>query len=206
VVPRPPKADTEVPVMTAEQVEALLAVAADDEQWGPLVALIANTGLRISEALALTWKQVDLDERTLTVRRSKTAAGRRTIPLVDDAVAALLAQRSWQRRTRLMVGAGWRRTGLVFTTATGTAVDPHNARRAQRRLLVKAGLPTDRPFHTMRHSLATRLLRRGVPMPIVSAILGHASIRTTVDIYGHMQSAITADDLQAVMDAEKRAR
>lgn len=203
-VRRPGKDDVEVPVMTADEVEQLLEVARQDEQWGPLVVLIAYTGMRISEALDLKWTQVDLEERTLTVLKTKTGAkGRRTIPLTDDAVAALKAQRSWQRRIRLAVGAGWRRTGLVFTTGVGTAIDPHNARRAQRRLLIKAGLPTNRPFHTMRHSLATRLLRQGVPMPVVSAILGHSSIRTTVDTYGHFEAPISPEALQAVMDASR---
>lgn len=204
-VRRPGKDDSvEVPVMTADEVDQLLEVARGDEQWGPLVELLANTGLRISEALGLKWSQVDLEARTLTVLKTKTGAkGRRTIPLTDEAVAALHRQRSWQRRTRLLVGSGWRRSGLVFTTGVGTVVDPHNARRAQRRLLIAAGLPTNRPFHTMRHSLATRLLRQGVPMPIVSAILGHSSIRTTVDTYGHFEAPISPEDLQAVMDASR---
>jgi len=72
-------------------------------------------------------------------------------------------------------------------------------RRTLRLLLEHAGLPQDRQWHTMRHSLATRLLNRGVPMPVVSQIIGHASIRTTVDIYGHAEPAISARALQEIL-------
>ena len=192
--------------MTAAEVDQLLA-AAHGTHHEPLIVFVANTGCRIGEALALRWDDVDLDNSTATIRRSsttsettKTAAGVRTVPLLPEVVAALKARRSQQRADRLKMGPGWADAeGLVFTTGAGTPVDAHNARRSLRLVLRKAGLPTDRPWHTMRHSLATRLLNRGVPMPVVAQILGHASIRTTVDTYGHAEPAINAEALAQVM-------
>ena len=203
---RPKKANTVVPVMTAEEVDALLD-AAVGTHFESLIVLVANTGCRIGEALALRWSDVDLDKSTATIRRAsitssstKTAAGVRTVPLLPEVVAALKVRRSQQRADRLKMGPGWADTeGLIFTTGVGTPVDAHNARRNLRSVLKAAGLPQDRPWHTMRHSLATRLLNRGVPMPVVASILGHASIRTTVDIYGHAEPAINADALAEVM-------
>ena len=194
------------PVMTAEEVDALLD-AAVGTHFESLIVLVANTGCRIGEALALRWSDVDLDKSTATIRRAsitssstKTAAGVRTVPLLPEVVAALKVRRSQQRADRLKMGPGWADTeGLIFTTGVGTPVDAHNARRNLRSVLKAAGLPQDRPWHTMRHSLATRLLNRGVPMPVVASILGHASIRTTVDIYGHAEPAINADALAEVM-------
>lgn len=205
-VKRPRKSRAEVPVMSAAEVEALLA-AAEGTQVEPLIVFVANTGCRIGEALALRWDDVDLDNGTATISRAsitsattKTSAGVRTVPLLPEVVAALKVRRSDQRADRLKMGPGWAdKEGLVFTTGAGTPVDAHNARRSLRAVLKTAGLPTDRPWHTMRHSLATRLLNRGVPMPVVAAILGHASIRTTVDIYGHAEPAISADALAEVM-------
>jgi integrase len=205
-IKRPRKAATVVPVMTADEVDQLLA-AAVGTHLEALIVFVANTGVRIGEALALRWQDVNLDDATATIRRSgvgststKTAAGVRTVPLLPDVVAALKVRRSAQRADRLKMGPGWAdREGLVFTTGTGSPIDAHNARRNLRSVLRKAGLPTDRPWHTMRHSLATRLLNRGTPMPVVAAILGHASIRTTVDIYGHAEPAISAEALAEVM-------
>lgn len=203
---RPRKAATVVPVMSAAEVEALLD-AAKGTHFEALIVFVANTGCRIGEALALRWSDVDLDNSTATIRRSsinstttKTAAGVRTVPLLPEVVAALKVRRSQQRADRLKMGPGWQdRQDLIFTTGSGTPVDAHNARRNLRSVLKAAGLPQDRPWHTMRHSLATRLLNRGVAMPVVAAILGHASIRTTVDIYGHAEPAINAEALAEVM-------
>lgn len=186
--------------LSVDEVDRLLEVAAGNEQWGPLITFMAYTGLRIGEALAMHWQYVNLEERTFSVTSSKTPSGRRTLPLVNEAAAALKAQRAWQRRMRLIVGSGWHRSDYVFVTGRGTPIDSHNARREQIKLLRAAGLSTKRPFHTLRHSLVRRLLRQGVPMPIVSQLIGHASIRTTVDVYGWMETPISADDLQAVLD------
>jgi len=199
-VRRPAKEQAEVPVLTADEVERLIE-ASRDTDIEHLVVFVANTGVRIGEALALSWDCVDLDRASARIRRAttKTSAGRRTIPLIDDVVAALHRQRAEQLDMKQRLASGWVDNGLVFTTRLGTEIDAHNARRSLRRVLLDAGLPATRPWHTMRHSLATRLLNRGVPMPVVAAILGHASIRTTVDIYGHEEPAISAAALKQAM-------
>lgn len=204
-ISRPSKVHAEVPVLTADQVDILL-VASTGRWIHPLLVFVADTGVRLGEALALRWSDVDLDAGTAVILRStpgatspKTSAGRRAVPLVPDVLDALKEQRSRQRQDRLKMGPGWTDLDLVFASGTGTALDPHNARRALRRVLSDAGLPTERPWHTLRHSLATRLLNRGVPMPVVSALIGHASIRTTVDIYGHSDPALTAAAMAQVL-------
>ncbi len=208
-VTRPRKTRTQVRVMTGDEVEQLLSAETTSKSfYFPLIVFVANTGVRIGEALALRWQDVNLDGATVTITRgslpddasTKTPAGVRTVPLVPDVVNALRAQQRRQREARLKMGSGWKDTeDLVFTTGEGTPVDAHNARRTLRAALKAAGLPQDRPWHTMRHSLATRLLNRGVPMPVVTQIIGHASIRTTVDIYGHAEPAINAEALSAVL-------
>lgn len=209
-IDRPRKQRVEVPVMTADEVEQLLSAETTAKSfYFPLIVFVANTGVRIGEALSLRWKDVNLDAATATIRRgsleddpsTKTPAGVRTVPLVPDVVNALKAQQRRQREARLKMGPGWQdEEGLVFTTGEGTPVDAHNARRTLRAALKAAGLPQGRPWHTQRHSLATRLLNQGVAMPIVKDIVGHASIRTTVDIYGHAEPAISAAALAEVMN------
>jgi integrase len=71
---------------------------------------------------------------------------------------------------------------LVFTTELGTPIDPRNLNRWWNALLKKAGFGPRR-FHASRHTAATLLLDSGVPLEVVSAILGHATLAVTSDIY-----------------------
>lgn len=188
---RPPSGQrVGVRTMTATEVDAAI-VAVKGRRVEPLTMVVAYTGMRVSEALGLTW--ADVHDGQLLVRGSKSRAALRSVPLLPEPAAALRTWKAHQRRERVALGAGWTADDLVFTTGTGTPYSDHQARRDLLAALRAAKLPTSRPFHSFRHSLATRLLNRGVPMPVVSQILGHSSIRVTVDTYGHVEPAITAE-------------
>ena len=77
--------------------------------------------------------------------------------------------------------------GLVFTTAVGTPIDPANFRHYFATLCERAGLGHWHP-HELRHSAASLMLAQGVALEVVSEILGHASIRMTKDVYGHIMA------------------
>jgi len=192
VVPSPRRQRTVVPVALADDTDAALR-AVEGRRVAPVVVFVAYTGCRISEALSVRWADVDLEQQEALLRGTKTDSAVRSVPLMPEVVEALREVRARQRHERLMMGAGWAdQAGLVFTTGTGSPYSDHQARRDFTAALRAAGLPTARPFHSLRHGLATRLLNRGVPMPMVSKILGHASIRTTVDTYAHVELAMTA--------------
>lgn len=200
-VPRPKGRGKPVPASGGDHVDRAL-VAAKGRPIEPLLTLVAFTGMRVGEALAITWDDVDLDASRVTVRRSgvdrdRTKTGRdRTLTLLPVVVTQLRALRKKQAQDRLLMGSHWQNSdGLVFVTGTGRPLDYANARSELARVLKKAGLPTARPFHSLRHGLATRLLEAGLPMPVVSQILGHANIQTTVNVYGHLDPAIPADVL-----------
>ncbi len=193
---------------TPDQVELILKEA-QGEQLEPLIRFVADTGCRIGEALELSWQDIDLANAHVRIRKSKTRAGVRVVPLLPEVVASLKLWKAQQRELQVKLGPGWGNldADLVFTTRTGTLRDTHNARRDLRVILnrINKTLPeseqisTARPWHTFRHSLASRLLNRGVPMPIVSKILGHANIATTVDIYGHAEPPLTAQLMAEAM-------
>lgn len=73
----------------------------------------------------------------------------------------------------------------MFTTEFGEPCDPRNAFRALRVAATKAGLP-HAGLHTLRHSAASVMITGGVPLKVVSEVLGHSSIAITGDIYGHV--------------------
>jgi hypothetical protein len=78
----------------------------------------------------------------------------------------------------------------VFVTDIGEPCDPRNALRALKSAADKAGLE-DIGLHTLRHSAASAMLSNGVPITVVSQILGHAGISITVDVYGHVEPNVS---------------
>jgi integrase len=81
----------------------------------------------------------------------------------------------------------WRESLCVFTTPTGTPVDPRNDYRQFQKLLAKAGLPSVR-LHDLRHTAASLLLAQNVPARVVMEILGHSQIALTMNTYSHRRS------------------
>ena len=194
------------------EVIALLDQAADTRYY-TLLRLIATTGLRKGEALALTWSALDLSEgllhvrgtlaRTggqLTVSPPKTAMSRRTLPLAPAEVELLLAHRAVQAAERAHAGPEWFENGFVFTTETGRPMDPRNVLRALTTAASNAGMAGVN-VHTLRHSAATAWIEAGVNIKAVSTLLGHADIRITADVYGHVSDAVARAAMQTLSAA-----
>ena len=94
----------------------------------------------------------------------------------------------------------WRETDLVFTNALGELLEERNVTlRSYMPLLKRAGLPYRR-FLALRHTCTTLLLADGVPLHKVSALLGHASISITADLYGHLAKSDYQRDTSESMD------
>ncbi len=199
-VDRPQVAKKDAKYIGAADLTKLLA-AAEGLRYRDVLVLIASTGLRRGEAVALSWRKVNLDAGTLRVdatlsrvgkelliTETKTETSRRTVPLSPAMVVLLRSQKARQAAERLRAGNQWTDTGLVFTTELGTEVDPRNILRTVELAAKKAGLDK-MGVHTLRHSAATGWLESGVHIKAVSDLLGHSSIAITGDIYGH-----TSDD------------
>jgi integrase len=203
----PGVARTEAAHLDPQRVTELLA-AAESSRYHAALLLIATTGLRRGEALALRWSDVDLDAGVLHVRETvqridgklstgpvKTDRSRRTIPLSPAAVALLRRHRVTQLEERMRAANQWADTGLVFTTELGSVVDPRNLLRVVEVAAKRIGLDGV-GVHTLRHSSATAWLEAGVHIKQVSDLLGHSSVAITGDVYGHGsdQSARAAVD------------
>jgi integrase len=181
--------------MSADEAGRVLKAAKGD-RLEALAVVILTLGLRRGEALALRWDGVDLKRGSLKVDGSlgfvpgqgmvlskpKTAAGARTIPLVGPVRVALKARLEAQGVERLKAGQLWIDDGWVFTTEYGRALDARNALRWWHALTVEAGVGRRR-MHAGRHTAATLMLDRGVPLELVSAVLGHAGLAITADVY-----------------------
>lgn len=177
--------------------EARTLMLDEGEPLAPLFAVILCTGVRISEALGLRWSDVDLHQERITVRVQlqreagqwvlrALKAGERTIALSPPALRALRAWQAQAAAARRAAGDQWcDRFGLVFTHPDGRPFYANLVRARFRRMLTRHGVDRARP-HDMRHTAATLMLRAGVPVKVVSEILGHASAAMTLTTYAHL--------------------
>ncbi len=188
--------------------------AARGTRFEALYVAAISVGLRMGEALGLSWPDIDFERRTLTVGRilsrigrgngstlqlvePKTSRSRRTVSLPDMAIKALRAHKVRQAETRLAAGARWQDHALVFSNRLGKPIEPHDLHDAFKALLRKAGLPDIR-FHDLRHSAASLMLAQGVPLRSIQDILGHSSIALTANLYAHVGERLKREAADAM--------
>lgn len=192
-------------VLTAQEVDVLLGNA--PATYRDVLATLAYSGLRVSEALGLTWGDVDLDGARLNVEyqlsrskkgerpsrvKLKTEKARRRAPMLGP-LAAILRQRYEGEKHGGQFPAS---TAYVFRTATGGPLNYHNAaHRGIKKAAETAGI-SGISCHDLRHTFASIALQSGVDVSTVSRWLGHANVTTTLNTYSHYIST-DADELHA---------
>lgn len=205
---RPPTArEAKAPEMacwTATQLAAFLRWAAGHSEHHPLWHVLAATGMRRGEALALRWHDVSLDAGTVSIRRSAgvvrnrgeapvivegdTKSGKPRVVDLDAATVAVL--RAYRKARGSMALQLARDDALVFADHEGRARYPEGVSRRFGMDLARcrkagADLPVIR-LHALRHTHATILLSAREPVHVVSRRLGHASPTVTMTIYAHV--------------------
>ena len=180
-------------VTESEARQIMEAVAGD-----PLEALwlCAFMGLRRGELIALRWSDVDLEAGYLRVLHQvgrvaeawtftelKTRKSRRWVALAPFAVDALRRHRVHQAEARLLAGKRWQDLDLVFPSTVGTPLDGSAVSKRFKALLrrVKLGYLH---LHDLRHAASTMLRARGHDLKLIQAMLGHATLAMTADLYG----------------------
>ncbi|NMM25129.1 MAG: site-specific integrase [Phycicoccus sp.] len=162
-----------------------------------LFALLHDTGMRIGEALGLRHEDLAAAEREITItprvndNGARSKSGRpRTIP-VGANLMRLYADYLHEEYHDLD-------SDYVFVTLGGQPWGQALSYRSVYDLVLRLRRRTGIDFdpHWLRHSAATRMLRDGVPIEVVSMLLGHASVTTTLDTYGHL----TAEDARRVLE------
>ena len=159
VVKRPKVTAKEALFLSPAQVEGILEES-QGSRYQPVFAVLANTGLRRGEALALRWGDVDLTNRRIQVRGTlsrehgdlvvtdtKTEKSKRVLFMTDEIAGILRGVRKRQAEERLRAGSVWQETGFVFTTETGQPCDPRNALRAFKVAAERVGRPPGGPAH-----------------------------------------------------------
>ena len=207
----------EIKAMTKVQRQHFLAtVLQHAPRYYPLFFVLAGTGERLGEALALQDSDLDLNAQTIRIARAFAEDGTldtpksghgRTVDLSQALTAVLARHLTTLKHDRLK--HGWTdQTPWLFVTQNGTPLDPANVRRAMTSVLKKAKLPLHFTPHCLRHTYASILLSEGVPAPYVQEQLGHATIELTVSTYGRWlkkKAPGALDRLDAIPSQSERA-
>lgn len=169
--------------------------------------LIAKTGLRRGEALAIQWRDIDFQARTLRVMRAADSARSkqvkptksyrsRPINLSDDVIRHLVEHRRLREQLgkQFVAGNAW-----VFGTSQNELRGPNDVTRRWSKFLARVieahpelALPPV-TIHGLRHSHATHLLQLGVHPKVVQERLGHANINITLELYSHVSPTIQSE-------------
>lgn len=215
LVDTPKERRVETQVWTVEERNTFLKAAAGSNHY--MVYLIAlDTGMRMGEILGLKWKNVNLEKRLIYVVETqvkeatddnspKTKAGQRVVNITKQLAEALRKHREQQLlniekekqkakkkgkpKIKENVQEGER---LVVSGRGGVPINPSNLRRSFYETIEMAGVKRIR-FHDLRHTHATHLMEKNVPVKIVSERLGHTSTRMTIDRYSHLLPSMQED-------------
>jgi integrase len=197
---------------------AVFLAAARGHSHEHLYGFMLASGVRVGEALALRWCDVDLNARRFRVEHTlerlngrpwrltepKSKSGRRTIPLIGPAVTSLKSQHARIAELRLASGAGWHDLDFAFPSAVGTPLDVSNVYHQFKRLIVRAGLPSSHRPHDLRHSTATYLPAAGVPARVVMELLGQSQISLTLNTFSHVPAGGKGETGSASQGEEQR--
>ena len=189
---RRPSCRSEIEILTHEEMDRFLEAGKSDPYYNIFV-LMLNTGLRIGEAHALTWDDIDFEKKLLRVNKNryrginkdgtKTPSGMREISLSNYLINVLRTQRKIVLEQR-MKAKEWEDYNLVFPNKRGYYPDYYTFLRHMHNILSRAGIEK-RGTHLLRHTFASMLIDSGVPISRVSKILGHANPGITARLYVH---------------------
>lgn len=189
---RPVKDAGEKRILSLEEIEKLLGSTLSQNnkeeslRWKALFALLVFTGLRISEALALTWE--DVTENSVHVRKAKTPAGVREVMMIP-ALKRLLSA------LKLSQAPG---VEYVFATRQGAACGRRAALRAMKACCRRADIPEYTP-HELRHTFAALMIAQRETLPFIQKQMGHANPEVTLRVYAKL-----FEEQQSITQARER--
>lgn len=197
--------------LTPEQADLLLKTVEGD-RYEAMFHLALMMGLRRGEVLGVQWSDIDFNKGVLHVRQSlkrivktgvvagplKTEQSQRVVPIPQMCIKAFRSRQIIQEQERLAAGELWVQDGdLVLTSRHGRRVLPEEPTHRLNAALAAAGLGHVR-FHDLRHSTASLLIAKGVPMKVVQEIMGHSSYHITANLYTHLMPGAKTEAMAAM--------
>ncbi|MFP7469971.1 site-specific integrase [Niallia taxi] len=181
--------------LTRDEVSIFLETAKNCPKHHYLIAsLLLRTGIRKGELLGLLWEDIDYEEKTISITKSrsnygikepKTSSSYRTISIDNTLVEEIKDYQTWQEKNKEKHGFNYVETNYVITTWNGTPMGTFGVNKVISTIVNKANLPRISP-HGLRHTHAIMMLESGNDIKIVSDRLGHSSLNITTDVYLHV--------------------
>jgi len=194
-----------MPPFKLEDITKILKYA-QDEWIYPAILLDVYTGLRRSELLAITWEDVDFNDKKIYICKGftiqadrktqttnydfgppKTLESEREVPINDEVIDQLRKRKLRQNEIALSVGVeNYNIKNLVFAQKDGSPTTPSSFSTAFKRIMRAAGLKGDDlkgGLHRLRHSFVTTALRNGAKIENVASVMGHSDAKTTLSVY-----------------------
>ena len=201
---RPPEKRTPMHTWTAAESRAVLDTLADEPMWSAVYHLFLSAGLRQGELRALVWSDVRFDQRQLLIPRTMTldAEGHsivgnatktdtpRAVALTNRTFDALMAWQAAQDIRSIRP-----ETDFVFSVRAGRPLPNTRLQTKHRQIIAATGVPPIR-VHDMRHTFGSSALGQGMDIKVVSEIMGHSKVQTTMDRYQH----VSVDVQRSVID------
>lgn len=206
-----------VPSLSAEQLESLLnAVDKRENELASMpvsprrtlrqnnclrdkaiIALLAGTGIRVSEAAGINVSDIDWERRTILIhgKGSKDRTVYFNVPVIVNTLKRYAEWRTVQ---------GFSHDALFLNTKDDTRLTTRSIQRMLKPYLQAAGLPLSVSPHTLRHSFATVCIENGANIKAISQLLGHARVETTVKYYLHLSSDFVRQAYSAINPFDKR--
>lgn len=204
-----PCADMDVPaykapkkeIYTEEEISAVIRIVENEPLEAQAIFYFAILcGLRRGEIIGLKWGDLDFAKRTFQIKRAatrkkgvgtctdkpKNETSQRPLELPEMITPLLRAIRAQQAERQLLLGDKWHGNDFVFTRWDGRIMGLEYPNRWMRQMRKSHPEFPHKDLHTLRHTFASYLLEHGIALPAVSAMLGHAQISTTTDIYSHV--------------------
>ncbi|MCC0652206.1 site-specific integrase [Clostridioides sp. ES-S-0001-03] len=187
-----------VKTITLEEFNQTLNIFPQDSFQRIVLLIGFYTGMRRGEIIALTWDDIDLDNKTITVKHTlikkkngmfelnqpKTESSCRTIFTGDTLVRALKEHKLYQKKMKLKYGEFYFDSDWVCTKENGQQVTIHTMDTIVRQ--IREVLNNGFHFHCLRHTHATLLLENGANIKDIQNRLGHSQLSTTMDTYSHV--------------------
>lgn len=214
---KPARESFEINPYTEDELNSFLDAVKDHIHYDAFY-LECYTGLRRGELLGLKWNNVNFSECSITVVRSakakaneksqtKSKSSLRTIPVGKNVMSVMLRHKEEQARTKALIGEAYVDNNLVFCQETGKPICARAFSRSFERVIARYKLRKIR-FHDLRHTHASILLLKRVPIHVVSMRLGHSSIRITLDYYSHIMPGMqeqVVDLIEQMADNREKA-
>ena len=212
-IERPKGRKRSVTPYTSNELKALLE-SLESHRLFAFFRLLAYTGARRGEILALRWSDLDFDKATLTISKNRTRLGKsvieqdstkggdgkRLVQLDSETLRLVRDHRRRQIEERMKAGSLWQEADFIFTRENGLPLDPSTPYQLFKKTAKRLGLRSE-SLHSIRHLHATELLNSGAGVHLVKDRLGHSDISTTLRIYAH----IRPEQKQEVADLFARA-